>query len=205
MRRLLLFVVLLALLTVANVADAGTQGGKGVVQRSWISVTSGGAVVTSVNPRSVQRVYVILSGARRLEPVRQCASGGRTSGNIRAVWTNRTLASDKRGTRLFAWIGRSQLKQSSGTWQAILTVGGVTRSVSSFRSAVPVASPPPPPPPPPSPPPANNCDPNYEGACVPIVPYDLNCSDIEPKSPWSGTISNRFDADGDGYGCESYG
>jgi hypothetical protein len=204
MRRCLLCITLLASFSVTSVAVAGTRDGKGVVGRSWISVTSGGAAVTSVNPRSVQRVYV--NFVWRTPPrVDQAVRIGwkDPSGAIRAVWTNRTVASDKKGTRLFTWIRGSRLKQS-GTWQAILTVGGVTRSVSSFRSAVPVA--PPPPPPDPSPPPPNNgCDPNYEGACVPIVPYDLNCADIGAEVTVVGDDPNRFDADGDGHGCESYG
>ena len=49
---------------------------------------------------------------------------------------------------------------------------------------------------------SGQCDPNYEGACVPIVPYDLDCADV------SGTVyvirddPHGFDGDGDGVGCE---
>jgi hypothetical protein len=200
MRLRLPCVALLALLSVVNVAVAGSRDGKGVVSRTWISATSGGPASTSVNPRSSQRIYV--NFVWRTPPrVGQAIRIGwkDPSGVVRAVWTNRTTASDKKGTRLFAWVRASQL-EPPGTWQAILTVGGVTRSVTSFRSVVPVR-----PPPPPDPSPPSGCDPNYEGACVPIVPYDLNCADIGAEVTVVGDDPNRFDADGDGHGCESYG
>jgi hypothetical protein len=69
--------------------------------------------------------------------------------------------------------------------------------------------PPTPPKPPaatnPTPSPDQSCDPNYAGACVPVVAYDLNCADIGAMVTVVGDDPNRFDADGDGYGCESYG
>lgn len=52
--------------------------------------------------------------------------------------------------------------------------------------------------------PASNCDPNYSGACVPIVSWDLDCADIGETVTVEGTDIHRFDADGDGSGCESY-
>jgi len=52
--------------------------------------------------------------------------------------------------------------------------------------------------------PAANCDPNYSGACVPIVSWDLDCADIRQTVKVEGTDIHRFDADRDGYGCESY-
>jgi hypothetical protein len=53
--------------------------------------------------------------------------------------------------------------------------------------------------------PSGNCDPNYEGACVPNVSYDLDCADVGTMVRVVGDDPNGFDADGDGYGCESYG
>jgi endonuclease YncB( thermonuclease family) len=50
-----------------------------------------------------------------------------------------------------------------------------------------------------------SCDPNYTGGCVPNVPYDLDCADIGFEVRVVGPDKNRFDGDGDGYGCESYG
>lgn len=52
--------------------------------------------------------------------------------------------------------------------------------------------------------PASNCDPNYSGACVPIVGWDLDCGDIGETVTVKGTDIHGFDADGDGSGCESY-
>lgn len=49
-----------------------------------------------------------------------------------------------------------------------------------------------------------SCDPNYSG-CVPLVDYDLDCADIGRAVEVVGVDVNRFDADGDGYGCETYG
>lgn len=50
--------------------------------------------------------------------------------------------------------------------------------------------------------PESNCDPNYEGYCVPIVNYDLNCSDISGPVRVVGTDIHGFDRDRDGVGCE---
>jgi len=52
--------------------------------------------------------------------------------------------------------------------------------------------------------PQPNCDPNYS----PCIPYysgnALNCADIGVEVRVIGDDHNRFDADGDGWGCESY-
>jgi hypothetical protein len=58
----------------------------------------------------------------------------------------------------------------------------------------------------PTPPPAGGgaCDPNYAGYCVPIVQYDLDCSDIRHRVIVIGVDIHGFDGDGDGIGCESY-
>ena len=45
----------------------------------------------------------------------------------------------------------------------------------------------------------SGCDPNYEGACVPIVPYDLDCADIDGTVYVRGDDPHRFDGDGDGW------
>jgi micrococcal nuclease len=63
-----------------------------------------------------------------------------------------------------------------------------------------------PPPRPATPPPrGGGCDPNYTGACVPVVPYDLDCADIDGPVRVVGDDIHRFDGDGDGYGCEGNG
>jgi hypothetical protein len=60
----------------------------------------------------------------------------------------------------------------------------------------------PPAPAPAPPPPAPSCDPNYSGGCVPNVPYDLDCADINGPVYVVGRDPHGFDGDGDGVGCE---
>jgi hypothetical protein len=47
------------------------------------------------------------------------------------------------------------------------------------------------------------CDSNYAGTCVPDSSYDLDCADISGSVDVVGSDPHGFDADGDGYGCES--
>jgi len=47
------------------------------------------------------------------------------------------------------------------------------------------------------------CDPNYSGACVPIVTYDLDCPDIGQLVLVVGNDIHKFDRDRDGRACES--
>ena len=49
-----------------------------------------------------------------------------------------------------------------------------------------------------------DCDPNYSGACIPIVNHDLDCSDIPDRNfRVIGRDIHNFDGDGDGIACES--
>lgn len=49
-----------------------------------------------------------------------------------------------------------------------------------------------------------SCDPNYSGACIPVVSYDLNCPEVGAKDFYSvGSDPHGFDRDGDGLACES--
>jgi hypothetical protein len=51
---------------------------------------------------------------------------------------------------------------------------------------------------------APSCDPNYAGACIPIVGHDLNCPDVGVKRFQSiGSDPHGFDRDNDGIACES--
>ncbi len=70
---------------------------------------------------------------------------------------------------------------------------------------VPVMSEPMRPLPQPAPPqPTGECDPNYT-PCIPYVPGNtLNCPDIAVMVQIVGDDHNKFDADNDGVGCESY-
>lgn len=55
----------------------------------------------------------------------------------------------------------------------------------------------------PTPAPPPQCDSNYSGYCVPIVSYDLDCSDIGYNTVYvEGADVHHFDADYDRYGCE---
>lgn len=50
---------------------------------------------------------------------------------------------------------------------------------------------------------AGNCDPNYEGACIPPYPPDLDCTEISASGFRSvGSDPHGFDGDGDGIACE---
>ncbi len=51
---------------------------------------------------------------------------------------------------------------------------------------------------------SGNCDPSYEGACVPNDGADYNCADINGTDFQSvGTDPHGLDRDGDGIACES--
>jgi micrococcal nuclease len=48
------------------------------------------------------------------------------------------------------------------------------------------------------------CDPNYEGACIPPYPPDVDCSDVAATNFRSvGSDPHGFDGDGDGAACET--
>ena len=54
-------------------------------------------------------------------------------------------------------------------------------------------------------PPVASCDPNYEGACVPPYPPDIDCSDLDALGidtvRVTGSDPHRLDPDHDGIGC----
>ena len=50
----------------------------------------------------------------------------------------------------------------------------------------------------------SECDPNYEGACIPIVNYDLDCPDVTGPVYVVGRDVHGFDRDKNGIGCEPY-
>ena len=52
--------------------------------------------------------------------------------------------------------------------------------------------------------PVAGCDPSYPGVCIPPGPPDLDCADVSYRRfTVVGADYHRFDADGDGIGCES--
>lgn len=51
---------------------------------------------------------------------------------------------------------------------------------------------------------AQQCDPNYAGACVPVYPPDVNCPEVGYQVTVIGTDVHNLDGDSDGIGCEGY-
>lgn len=50
---------------------------------------------------------------------------------------------------------------------------------------------------------SEDCSPNYEGACIPPYPPDVNCGDVTDRGFRSvGDDPHGFDGDGDGVACE---
>jgi len=92
-----------------------------------------------------------------------------------------------------------------GLWAPSTCDGQKTKAQAVSPSPVPAPSVTPPPTPAPSPAPSEGagCDPNYT-PCVPISSADLDCGDIGFMVRVIGTDRHRFDANHDGYGCESY-
>ena len=51
---------------------------------------------------------------------------------------------------------------------------------------------------------SSNCDPNYTGACIPVYPPDVDCSQISARNFNSiGSDPHGLDRDNDGKACES--
>jgi len=48
----------------------------------------------------------------------------------------------------------------------------------------------------------SNCDPNYEGACIPLNSSDLDCVDVPSGIKVVGSDKHRLDRDSDGIACE---
>jgi micrococcal nuclease len=53
--------------------------------------------------------------------------------------------------------------------------------------------------------PRGACDPSYPDFCIPPPPPDLDCADIRRSFRVRPPDPHRFDGEGDGIGCESYG
>jgi hypothetical protein len=133
MRRLtLLIACLLAFATAASTAAAATS--KGSVDKTWISTTSGGKTATTFKASAVKRLYANFTWkvpAKAGQVLR--IEWHDPSGTLRAVWKDKTIKGDKKGTRLYAWIGNGVVKTSVGGWKAVLTVGGKPIGTAKFR------------------------------------------------------------------------
>jgi hypothetical protein len=137
MRRfVVLSICLLALVPVFSAAQAA--GNTGSISKSWVSRTSGGAREKSFSAASVKKLYANFVWKVPATPGQELAIEWHDpNGTLSARWHNKTIKTDKAGTRLFSWVGAGVLKDKtgtlrSGTWRAVLIVGGKTVSTSKF-------------------------------------------------------------------------
>jgi hypothetical protein len=133
MRRLVVLTIcLLALAPALGTAQAA--GGKGTVSKSWISRTSGGASENSFSATAVKKLYANFVWKAPAKAGQDLAIEWRDpAGVVRAVWKDKTIKTDKTGTRLYAWVGSGVVKGKVGTWSADLTVGGIRISMKKFH------------------------------------------------------------------------
>jgi hypothetical protein len=133
MRRVaLLSICLLALVPAFAAAEAA--GGQGSVLKSWVSRTSGGARETKFSAGTVKKLYANFVWKVPAAPGQKLRIEWHDpSGALRAVWRNKTIKSDKQGTRLYAWVGSSLVKDKPGAWRTVLIVGGKQISASTFH------------------------------------------------------------------------
>jgi hypothetical protein len=137
MRRTLSLVFACVLLGLVSTAGASGESGA-VVQKSWVSQGSGTPALTVVKPGAVTRVYANFVWAKAPKPGQALRIQWLDpSGAVQAVWVNKTLATDRKGDRLFSWIGAGVLAPKPGIWKASLTIGGVVHSTRTFRVIAP--------------------------------------------------------------------
>ena len=87
-----------------------------MVQKSWISTVSGGPQAKSFKISAVKRLYanfVWKTPAAAGQVLR--IEWHDPSGTLRAVWNDKTIKDDKKGTRLYAWIGPGS-RQGQARW-----------------------------------------------------------------------------------------
>ena len=133
MRRLaVLTVCLLALVPAFNAAQAA--GDKGSISKSWVSRTSGGSSEKSFSSAAVKKLYANFVWKVPAKPGQPLTIEWRDPGGVlRAVWKNKTIGTDKKGTRLYAWIGSGVVKGKPGSWSAVLTVAGTRIGMQKFH------------------------------------------------------------------------
>jgi hypothetical protein len=54
----------------------------------------------------------------------------------------------------------------------------------------------------PEPEPADDCDPNYSGACVPVYPPDVDCDEVDGPVVVTSEDVHALDRDNEGSACE---
>ncbi|HVM09181.1 MAG TPA: thermonuclease family protein [Acidimicrobiales bacterium] len=117
-----------------------------------------------------------------------------------AEWYEEFASEDADLARRLQAAERSARAAGLGLWSACKTT-----SMAPAPSAQPLVSPPASSAP--SPAPAGNCHPAYPDDCIPPAPPDLDCGDIRRAVRVDRTHGDPhgFDANADGWGCESYG
>ena len=132
MRRLAILSV--CLLALVPAFDAAAATSKGTVERSWISTTSGGASGKQFSAGKVKRLYANFTWKTPATPGQDLAIEWHDpAGALRERWKDKTIKADKKGTRLYAWIGNGLVKDAPGRWKAVLTVGGKPIGTATFR------------------------------------------------------------------------
>jgi hypothetical protein len=133
MRRLALLTIC-AFALVPAFAVASAAGNKGVVDSSWISQSSGGTRLTNIKAAQVKKLYANFVWKTPAKAGQVLAIEWRDpSHQLRARWKDKTLKADKKGTRLFAWIGPGVVKGHPGTWSAVLLVGNTKIGQTKFK------------------------------------------------------------------------
>ena len=133
MRRLVVLTVcLLALVPAFHTAGAAES--KGSIARSWISTSSGGPSANQFSVAKVKRLYANFTWKKPATTGQVLTIEWRDpAGQLRARWKDKTIAEDKAGTRLFAWVGSGLVKGKLGSWRAVLSVGNKPISSHRFR------------------------------------------------------------------------
>jgi hypothetical protein len=133
MRRLALLTI--GLLTLVPAFDSALAAvGSGKVEKSWISTTSGGDSKDSFSSSKVKRLYANFVWKTPAKVGQVLTIEWRDpDGTLRARWKDKTVKDDKKGTRLYAWIGQGVVKGKTGAWSAVLTVGGSRIGQRKFR------------------------------------------------------------------------
>jgi hypothetical protein len=121
-----------ALLVPASLAPAAGPSA-GTISRGWMSARQHGAAFTIV-PAGTKTLIANFVWKTPPSPGQALAiSWVGPNGQRRAVWTNRTLKSDRPGTRLWTSIGRNVFSSASGTWRVKLLVGKKVRGTLTFQ------------------------------------------------------------------------
>src|SRR5258705_12459974 len=97
----------------------------GAVSKRCVPRHAGGAYEKSFSATGVKKLYANLVWKVPAKAGQDLSIEWRDpAGVLRAVWKNKTIRTDKAGTRLYAWIGSGVGKGKPGPWSPLLTVPG---------------------------------------------------------------------------------